>query len=179
MDRFHTSSPRKDEDRPISIKIRPSGGCFHREHSPIAYQIIDEYLYSHQSSDFVFEEHESGPELLVFLAFATAGMSLTANIINLVTAIIKARSEGIHRGDHRDAPLELIVRGFDEYGNLREEINIQLLRFNRKKVEHPYFITSEKNDLKPGNVLKVDGEWVIIQGEGFQVVKIAPDDTLW
>ena len=121
MDRFHTSSPRKDEDRPISIKIRPSGGCFHREHSPIAYQIIDEYLYSHQSSDFVFEEHESGPELLVFLAFATAGMSLTANIINLVTAIIKARSEGIHRGDHRDAPLELIVRGFDENGNLREE----------------------------------------------------------
>lgn len=121
MDRFHTSSPRKDEDRPISIKIRPSGGCFHREHSPIAYRIIDEYLHSHQSSDFVFEEHESGPELLVFLAFATAGMSLTANIINLVTAIIKARSEGIHRGDHRDAPLELIVRGFDENGNLREE----------------------------------------------------------
>jgi hypothetical protein len=121
MERFHPSSSVEGEGIPISIKIRPSGGCFHREHSPIAYQIIDEYLRSHPSSDFDFEEHESGPELLVYLAFATAGISLTANIINLVIAIIKARTEGIQRGDHRDAPLELIVRGFDENGKLREE----------------------------------------------------------
>lgn len=121
MEGFHPSSSIEGEGIPISIKIRPSGGCFHREHSPIAYQIIDEYLRSHPISHFDFEEHESGPELLVYLAFATAGMSLTANIINLVTAIIKARTEGIQRGDHRDAPLELIVRGFDKNGALREE----------------------------------------------------------
>lgn len=121
MERFHPSSPVDGEGIPISIKIRPSGGCFHREHSPIAYQIIDEYLRSHPISDFDFEEHESGPEVLVYLAFVTAGISFAANIINLVTAIIKARSEGIQRGDHRDAPLELIVRGFDKKGVLREE----------------------------------------------------------
>ena len=121
MVRFHPSSPVEGEGIPISIKIRPSGGCFYREHSPIAYQIIDEYLRSHPSSDFDFEEHESGPELLVYLAFATAGMSLTANIINLVIAIIKARTDGVQRGDQRKAPLELIVRGFDENEKLREE----------------------------------------------------------
>lgn len=121
MERFHPSSSVEGEGIPISIKIRPTGGCFHRQCSPIAYQIIDEYLQSHPISDFEFEEHESGPELLVYLAFATAGMSLTANIINLITAIIKARTEGIQRGDHRDTPLELIVRGFDENGALREE----------------------------------------------------------
>lgn len=121
IERFDTSSPTKVDGIPASIKIRPSGGCFHREHSPIAYRIIDEYLHSHPNNDFVFEEHESGPELLVYLTFVTAGMSLTANIINLVTAIIKARMEGIKRGDQRDAPLELIVRGFDENGKLREE----------------------------------------------------------
>ena len=28
----------------ISIKIRVTGGCFHREHSPYAYRIIDTQL---------------------------------------------------------------------------------------------------------------------------------------
>ncbi|MPM46251.1 hypothetical protein SDC9_92949 [bioreactor metagenome] len=121
MEKFHPNSSEVDIGVPISIKIRPTGGCFHRQCSPMAYRIIDEYLKSHPSSDYEFVEHESGPELLVYLAFVTAGISFAANIINLVTAIIKARSEGIHRGDHRDAPLELIVRSFDENGKLREE----------------------------------------------------------
>jgi hypothetical protein len=121
MERFGTSFPIKGDGVPASIKVRVSGGCFHREHSPNAYQIIDEYLRSHPQNDCAFEEHESGPELLVYLAFATAGISLTANIINLVTTIIKARTEGIEHGDHPNAPLELIVRGFDESGKLREE----------------------------------------------------------
>jgi hypothetical protein len=99
----------------------------------------------------------------------------------------------IHFFDSQGLPISKVFFGYDtsdynlilsdavslveSVGNGR--INIQHLRFNRKKVEHPYFITSEKNHLKPGNVLKIDGEWVIIQGDGFQVVKVAPDDTLW
>jgi hypothetical protein len=121
MERFQPALPARDEGISVSIKIRPSRGCFHREHSPFAYRIIDEYLISQPIDTFSFEEHESGPELLVNLAFATAGISLAANIINLVTAIFKARAEGIRRGDKQNAPLELIVRGFDENGQLREE----------------------------------------------------------
>ena len=83
--------------------------------------MIDEYLHSHPPDDLAFEEHESGPELLVYLSLITAGVSLTANVINFVTAIIKARTEGIKRGDRPSETLELVIRGFDEDGKLKEE----------------------------------------------------------
>lgn len=119
--RFEASASEKGEGLSFSIKIRVSSGCYHREHSPRAYRIIDDYLRAHPSNEFSFQEHESGPELLVYLSLGAAGISLTASVINLVTAIIKARSEGIKRGDDRSTPLELIVRGFDRSGNLKEE----------------------------------------------------------
>lgn len=127
MNKFETTMPIQENGTSISIKIRVSSGCFHREHSPHAYRMIDEYLHSHPSNDLVFEEHESGPELLVWLSLVTAGVSLTANIINLVTAIIKARTEGNKYGDRPSEPLELILRGFDEDGKMKEE---KILRIN-------------------------------------------------
>jgi hypothetical protein len=116
-----------DDGLAVSIKVRVTSGCFHREHSPQAYRMIDEYLHLHAQEDarWSFQEHESGPELLVYLALTTAGLSLAAGIINLVTAIIKARADGIKNGDHPDAPLEIIVRGHDQGGEFYEE---QILR---------------------------------------------------
>lgn len=116
----------------ISIKIRATSGCFHREHSPKAYQIIDTYLHSYSSQDmqFSFQEHESGPELLVYIALGTAGISLAKSIIDLITIVIKARSEGIKQGDCPDAPIELIVRGFDDNGKIKDEV---ILRFGSQK----------------------------------------------
>jgi len=98
---------------PISIKVRVTGGCFHREHSPEAYRIIDEKLAESALGlpEFCFEEHESGPELLVWAAVTTAGLTLAKSIIELITAILKARSEGRKKGDSPAEPLELIVRG--------------------------------------------------------------------
>lgn len=115
----------------ISVKIRVNSGCFHREHSPYAYQIIDKQLVSCSSQDtnFSFQEHESGPEILVYLALGTTGITLAKSIIDLITAIIKARSEGIKHGDSPDAPIELIVRRFDNKGKLKEET---LLRFGSR-----------------------------------------------
>ncbi|MCJ7533092.1 MAG: hypothetical protein MUO64_18985 [Anaerolineales bacterium] len=127
LNRFETTLPPQEDTTSISIKIRVSSGCFHREHSPHAYRIIDEYLHSHPSKDLAFEEHESGPEILVWLSLVIAGVSLTANVINLVTAIIKARTEGIKHGDRPSEPLELILRGFDEDGKMKEE---KILRIN-------------------------------------------------
>jgi hypothetical protein len=113
----------------ISIKIRPIGGCFHREHSPNAYKLIDEYLDSilKRMGNFGFEEHESGPEILVYLTMSAAVISLASSIINLVTTIINARQKGIQLGNGRRDPLELIVRGFDKEGKLQEE---KVLRFD-------------------------------------------------
>lgn len=97
----------------LSIKARVKFGCFHREHSPRAYEIIDKYLAVNAPKDapFVFEEHESGPEILLWLAAIAGAFSFSASVVNLVTAIIKARSEGIRRGDGRQSPIELVVRG--------------------------------------------------------------------
>ena len=106
----------------VSIKMRAPSGCFHREHSPQAYQIIDHYL-AHADFPgvrFHFEEHESGPEILVYLAVTAAGLGFAKSVVELVTAIIKARSEGIKRGDNPRYPLELIVRGHDKGGKFFE-----------------------------------------------------------
>lgn len=92
------------------IKLRTIG-CFHREHSPVAYRLIDDYFSVLPESDcyFKFEEHESGPEILVYLAVTTSGITLAKSIIDLIMAILKARSEGIKKGDKRSS-LELVVR---------------------------------------------------------------------
>ena len=78
----------------VSIKVGVTSGCFHRDHSPHAYEIIDRYLGQLDATEdfFALEEHESGPEILTYISLATAGISLAAGILGLVTAIVNARS---------------------------------------------------------------------------------------
>jgi len=107
------ASQRASDGRvPVSIKVRVTSGCFHREHSPQAYSQIDARLSALRPDErtFTFEEHESGPELLVYVALTSAGITLASAIINLVAAILRARSEGVKAGDRPSDPLELIVR---------------------------------------------------------------------
>ena len=113
---------------PLSIKVRPESGCYHRQHSPEAYKLIDQYLSKHsKSAEYTFEEHESGPELLIVLDLAAKGLGFAKSIIDLLVVLIKSRYEGMRRGDSRDASLEIIVRGFDEKGTVQQE---NILRFN-------------------------------------------------
>lgn len=123
MRRFEGRREPRQGEVAVSIKVRVSSGCFHREHSPRAYQIIDQNLRSFSATSTVlgFEEHESGPEILVYIAVTAAGINLAAAVINLVTAIIKARSEGIKKGDHPSEPLSLIVRRVQEGDRIHEE----------------------------------------------------------
>jgi hypothetical protein len=119
MSRFGGRRDRQGE--PISIKLRVSSGCFHCSCSPMSYRIIREELHRNFDHDVELVEHESGPELLVWVALGTAGISLTASLINLVTAIIRARSEGMKAGDrHYSEPVELIVRRVTEKGEVQE-----------------------------------------------------------
>ena len=123
MRQFELSrAPRKGE-MSVSLKVRVASGCFHREHSPYAYRLIDEHLTSQvsQRCEFTLVEHESGPELLVYAALATAGLTLAKSVIDLVTAIIKARSKGIKEGDRPSDPVEVIVRRVDDGGKFVEE----------------------------------------------------------
>lgn len=113
MHSFELERPPRQDEVAVSIKVRVSYGCFHREHSPEAYRLIDEHLASvpaSERSEFSWLEHESGPELLVYLALTTAGVTLAKSVIDLITAVLKARSKGVERGDRPKDPLEIIVR---------------------------------------------------------------------
>jgi hypothetical protein len=127
MRHFEERRPPQPGEVPVSIKMRVPSGCFHREHSPQAYALIDRELMSFASGPaFEFEEHESGPELLVYVALATSGITLAKSIIDLVTAIIKARSEGVKKGDGPSSPIELIVRRTGQGQEFREEVVLRL-----------------------------------------------------
>jgi hypothetical protein len=113
----------------VSIKIRVRSGCFHREHSPQAYAIIDRHLDTLTPEDvdsISFEEHESGPEILVWVAVGTAGLTLAKSIVDLITTIFKARSEGVKQGDRPSEPIELIVRRVSNDDEFREEAILRL-----------------------------------------------------
>ena len=127
MHRFEARPSAHPGDIAVSIKIRVVSGCFHREHSPRAYDTIDSQLAKlSPRSELGFEEHESGPELLVYLAVATAGITLAKSVIDLITAIIKARADGVKKGDKADDPLELIVRRVDKREEFHEEIVLRV-----------------------------------------------------
>jgi hypothetical protein len=113
---------------PVSIKLRAESGCFHcRSCNPHASRVIDEAAWQHRHSrELRFEEHETGPELIIYLALGTAAVTLTKSVIDLVATFIKARADGKKHGDKSDAAIELIIRGFDRDGKIFEE---RVLRF--------------------------------------------------
>jgi hypothetical protein len=115
--RMHAFSGKYGDDGVgVSIKVRVRGGCFHREHSPRAYEELDEFLRKNRPQDghFAIEEHESGPEVLAYIILAGGAANLTAAVINVVTAILKARSDGIKKGDSPRDSLHVIVRLVDD-----------------------------------------------------------------
>jgi len=127
MHRFERQGAPRLGEVAVSIKIRVVSGCFHREHSPRAYELIDSQLAKFPpDSALAIEEHESGPELLVYLAAATAGITLAKSVIDLITTIIKARSEGVKKGDTPADPIELIVRRVGDDRKFREEIVLRV-----------------------------------------------------
>jgi hypothetical protein len=143
--RFESSRSVRRGEPALSIKVRVVSGCFHREHSPRAYILIDHYLehFPPLDHDFALEEHESGPELLVYLTLAAGGLSLAKSIIDLVTAIIEARSKGVGHGDRPAEPVELIVRRIDEVAGFKEEL---VLRFGHQDPVDPKLIQQRLNE---------------------------------
>lgn len=118
------ASARPDEGLPISIKLRVDSGCFCRNCCPEAHRQIKEYLHAHPEvqRDGHIVEHESGPEILTYIQLGAGIAALSASIINLVVAIIKARTDGAEKGDRHGIPFKLIVRCFDNDRQYHEEL---------------------------------------------------------
>ena len=112
-------------DVPVWMKIRI-------DPTPEEHALIHQYRekLAPADADFEFETHESGPEILVYLAVTAAGVSLAKSVIDLITTIIKARSETWRKRDLPFKPLDLIVRHIDERRGRSDEI---ILRFGQKE----------------------------------------------
>jgi hypothetical protein len=75
----------------VSIKVRDDSYHFDRGHSPQAWRLIDAPVskLSSTDADFSLEEHESGPELLVYLAAVTAGVTLAKS--SLISSLLSSK----------------------------------------------------------------------------------------
>lgn len=118
--------PRPPGSIALSLKVRVTTGCYHREHSPQAYRAVDRKLPQIRNDGFVLEEHESGPEFLIYVAVTAAALGLADKLIGLVTTLIKARHNGIKKGDHPAGPLDVVLRGVLPSGEYKEKIIITI-----------------------------------------------------
>lgn len=118
------------EGVPITIKIRAEGGCFCRWHSPETNKMIDTIVqdcYTHNDEHFFdYYEHESGPEIIAWLALGTATLTVTKTLIDLVSAIINACRKGQEKGDDHKNKLVLIVRDTYRTENSTEEVVLEI-----------------------------------------------------
>ncbi len=121
LHRLKTHRPARPGDVPVWMKIRIDPTSEERA-------LIHRYFEKMASADadFEFETHESGPEILVYLAVTAAGVSLAKSVIDLITTIIKARSETWRKRDLPFKTLELIVRHVDERRGCSDEIILRL-----------------------------------------------------
>jgi hypothetical protein len=97
----------RDYGKYVCLKIAPEAGgccCFHCW--PHTWQEVNrailpsgpikdegDVVIKTKDGDFVLECHESGPEIIVYLGAATAGLLLIKAIVELITTILKSKSE--------------------------------------------------------------------------------------
>ncbi len=114
----------------ISIKIEGEKGCFCLEHSKETNKLIDE-IVNRAPFDFEYREHETGPEILTWLAFATSGIVLTNSLIGLILKIVDIIKKGPEKGDEPKGKLSIIIR-IENDGNLiveKEKLEDCLITF--------------------------------------------------
>ena len=124
------------ERYPITIKIRVEKGCFCSAHSPVANELIDTIMQQYNSNDFEYHHHESGPEIIAWLALGTAGLTVTKSLIDLITAIINACKRGKEKDDNLHGKLVLIVRDTHRTETSTEEFVLEVYDKDLVAAEH-------------------------------------------
>lgn len=106
-----------DFEKYISIKLSPPSGCCCSNCWPETWQMVNktimpygpikhegDALIGKDGNAFVLEQHESGPEILIYLAAATPSLPLVKSVIELITTIIKSLTN-----EHRKQPPRIKV----------------------------------------------------------------------
>jgi hypothetical protein len=122
-----------DYKKYISIKLSPPSGCCCSDCWPETWRTVNQaiqpfgpilhegdVLINKDGDTFVLEQHESGPEILVFLALATASTTLAKSVIDLIITIIKSLS----RENRKQPPRIKIVKRYITKGEIEEEENL-------------------------------------------------------
>ena len=71
-------------------------------------------------------EHESGPEIIAWLALGTAGLSVAKSVIDLITSIINVANRGKKNGNDLHGKLKLIVRDTYRTDSSTEEFVLEV-----------------------------------------------------
>lgn len=138
----------KEYEKYISIKLSPPSGCCCSDCWPETWHKINQTiapcgpvghegdaLIEKNGNKFVLESHESGPEIIVYLALGTAAIVLLKSVIELVTTIIKALSTESRKQPSRiKITKRQIIKGKIEEENLME-IDIPISKDIEKQVE--------------------------------------------
>jgi hypothetical protein len=138
----------KDYEKYISIKISPPSGCCCSGCWPETWKEINKAIAPSGPVDhegdaiiekgdirFVLEQHESGPEILIYLGVATASILLIKEVISLMSTVIKGVSN-----EHRNPPPRIkiskrqIIKGIIEEEKLIE-IDIPVSKKMQKQLE--------------------------------------------
>lgn len=122
MDRFHRTA--RGDGIAISIKLRAERGNFDHYGFPDLYPSLNAVLRQRKSDDIAIQEHESGPEWLIYLVVTASVLNLIKPMIELITVALKAREKPRKNdgGVRKAPPLVLIVRRLDDEQIYRQRI---------------------------------------------------------
>ena len=138
----------KEYENYISIKLSPPSGCCCSHCWPETWRLVNKMiapcgpvehegdaLIENNGDKYILESHESGPEIIIYLALATASATLLKSIIDLINTILSGLSN-----EHRKQPPRIkiskrqIIKGNIEEENLLE-IDIPISKGMEKYIE--------------------------------------------
>ncbi len=125
--RFTGTQARPTPDAPcVTIKFRNEWEYLQRSYAPSTFAEIDVCVAKHRSDFVEYSEHESGPELLVWAALGTAGLTLAREVVELIREILAARNEGVKKGEPAGGWIRITVSRDKREGNEPEVTYLEI-----------------------------------------------------
>jgi hypothetical protein len=138
----------QEYDKYLSIKLSPPSGCCCSHCWPETWRAVNSHISPYGPVDhegdaaigdgddkYVLESHESGPEIIAYIALATASTTLAKSIIDLITTFVKSLSK-----EHRKQPPRIriskrqLIKGDIEEETLME-VDIPISKESQKQIE--------------------------------------------
>ncbi len=93
-------------------------------------------IVGNSDSRIVLECHESGPEIIVYLGFATASVALATSVINLITTIIKTRQDNHKKHSGTIKLTKKIIRDGEPTEEHIMEVDLPLTERTQKELNN-------------------------------------------